>query len=106
MKIPNISNLQSYVLGVLCSEKEISGKSLRKNLESAGCRKSSPAFYQLMSRLESAGMVEGRYRSKTVRGNKVRERVYSITSDGHRVAREAADFGLALNVFLKGAQNA
>ena len=104
MKIPKTTNLQSYVLGALCSESEITGKELRGKLTSAGCRKSSPAFYQLMSRLEEAGLVTGRYRSVEINGNKVRERVYKISSDGQRAAKQAADFGMLLNEFLKGAQ--
>ena len=105
MKIPKITNLQSYVLGVLCSESEISGKQLRGKLISAGCQKSSPAFYQLMSRLEEAGLVSGRYRTVSVRGNKVRERVYEITNGGRRVLQEVADFGSALTGLLGVGKN-
>ena len=70
----------------------ISGRELRAALAKRGVLKSSPAFYQLMSRLEEAGIVSGENESKMAGGYAIKERFYKITSIGKTVAREALAF--------------
>ena len=57
MKLPQITHLQFSVLAFLQGG-ERPGKSVRQQLAERGMRRSGPAFYQLMSRLEDAGLVE------------------------------------------------
>ena len=65
MKIPELSHLQILVLECLGTQKR-PGRELRQLLTQSGTKKSGPAFYQLMARLEEAGLVEGEYSQKIV----------------------------------------
>src|SRR5262245_23184936 len=88
MPVPDLTNLQFLILGELLDH-DRSGRDLRATLEEYGVLKSSPAFYQLMARMEDAKLVEGRYEPKVVEGHTVKERFYRITGSGS-VAWEAA----------------
>ncbi len=57
-----------------------------------GARRTLAAFYQLMARLEESDLVVGRYASKTVRGQSVKERRYAITALGEAAWRELCEF--------------
>jgi DNA-binding PadR family transcriptional regulator len=76
-----MTRLQFQVLAILL-EGEQSGRSLRAKLAEEGERKSGPAFYQMMARLEDAKWVEGWYEQKTVEGQAIKERRYKITGSG------------------------
>ncbi len=91
MKLPNVSILQLVVLTELLSG-ECAGYNLRLRLEREGVRKSGPAFYQLMARLEESKWVEGWYQNKDIDGQVVRERRYRITGGGRPAVREFAAF--------------
>ena len=91
MQLPSLSHLQFAVIDSLISGEKY-GRALREILKEKGVKKSGPAFYQLMSRLEDAGFIEGRYENKMVRGQTVRERVYGITSCGAEAYREVTSF--------------
>ncbi len=56
--LPELSHLQFAVLEVLGAA-QMSGKDLRTGLSELGLKKSGPAFYQMMARLEEAKFVEG-----------------------------------------------
>ena len=101
MRIPEITPLQSFVLGVLCSG-GASGKEIRAKLKGNGCNKSLPSFYQLMSRLEESGCVTGSYELIQISGKKVRERRYKITGQGRRALQQSIDFGARLEAMSKG----
>ena len=81
--LPALTHLQYLVLGVLRSDEQ-PGRVLRQALASYGVRRSGPAFYQLMARIERAGLVEGWYEQVTVGDQAVTERRYRITRDGTR----------------------
>jgi DNA-binding PadR family transcriptional regulator len=81
MRLPDITHLQ-FLLLVALLDGEQSGRNLRGILDREGHRKSAPAFYQLMARLEDANFVKGRYEKKTVAGHVIKERVYTITNAG------------------------
>jgi DNA-binding PadR family transcriptional regulator len=89
--LPAITHLQFLVLGALRSE-EHAGRTLREALASYGVRRTAPAFYQLMSRLESSGLVEGRYEPIIVGDQAVTERRYRITAAGQQAWTRAYEF--------------
>ena len=89
--LPALTHLQFLVLGVLRHEEQ-PGRVLRQALAAYGVRRTAPAFYQLMSRLESAGLVAGRYEQVRVGDQAVTERRYRITAEGNRMWARAQDF--------------
>ena len=91
MAIPDVTHLQFLVLSILGTN-ELPGRTVRKELSNEGAKKTTAAFYQVMSRLEDAGYVRGRYKQKAVHGQKARERWYKITGEGCQVCDEAWDF--------------
>ena len=91
MKIPDLSHLQMLVLECLGTQKH-SGRELRQRLAQSGSKKSGPAFYQLMARLEEAGLVEGEYSQKIVEKQIIKERWYRVTGEGARAARRTLNF--------------
>jgi DNA-binding PadR family transcriptional regulator len=90
-ELPSLSHLQFLVLGVLRSEEQ-AGRTIRRALAAYGVRRSAPAFYQLMARLERAGLVEGWYEQVVVGDQSVTERRYRITEDGSRLWVRARTF--------------
>jgi DNA-binding PadR family transcriptional regulator len=89
--LPSLTHLQYLVLGVLRNDEQ-PGRVLRGALAEFGIRRSAPAFYQLMSRLEKARLVEGWYDQITVHDQAVTERRYRITPEGVRLWRKAQSF--------------
>lgn len=96
MPIPDITNLQFYVLSCLVGD-ELPGRELRARLREEEERKkerSGPSFYMLMARLEKDEFVEGRYERKEVEGYEVKERVYKITAGGIAAYNGFHDFAV------------
>jgi DNA-binding PadR family transcriptional regulator len=91
VKIPSITHLQFSVLAYLQGG-ERSGKSVRGQLGDLGMRRSGPAFYQLMSRLEDAGLVAGRYDQKVIDGQIIKERFYTVSEEGLDAWTSTRDF--------------
>ncbi len=89
--LPALTHLHYLVLGVLRSEEQ-PGRVLRQALATYGVRRSGPAFYQLMARIERAGLVEGWYEQVVVGDQAVTERRYRITRDGTRQWADAHRF--------------
>ena len=79
--IPRLSHLQFAVLEVLGTATK-RGKDLRTSLSELGIKKSGPAFYQMMARLEEAKFVEGWYEQQIIDGQIIKERHYRITGHG------------------------
>ena|SRR5438128_4961858 len=90
-KIPQLTHLQFVVLDVLGTN-EVSGRQLRKRLSERGIKKSGPAFYQLMARLEEAKCVDGRYTQEVIDGQIIKERRYLILGNGIRALRDIRKF--------------
>ena len=65
---------------------------LREVLAGYGIRRTGPAFYQLMARLEKDRLVDGWYEQITVGDQAVTERRYRISADGKRRWNEARAF--------------
>jgi DNA-binding PadR family transcriptional regulator len=93
-RLPDITHLQFLVLEALDAGDQ-AGRDLRRLLEAHGVKNSAPAFYQMMSRLETAGFVAGRYDQKVVAGQHLKERRYEVTRAGRRAVRETRHFYLA-----------
>ena len=91
MGIPQITHLQFSVLAFLQAGEQ-PGKEVRGYLGELGMRRSAPAFYQLMSRLEDAGLVRGRYEQNVIDGQIIKERCYTITDEGREAWRATRDF--------------
>ena len=89
--LPVLTHLQYLVLGVLLVDEQ-PGRVLREALARYGVRRSAPAFYQLMARLEKAKLVEGWYDQIVVHDQAVIERRYRVTADGARLWRKAHGF--------------
>jgi DNA-binding PadR family transcriptional regulator len=89
--LPALTHLQYLVLGVLRQDEQ-PGRVLRLALGHYGVRRSGPAFYQLMARMERARLVEGRYEQIVVGDQAVTERRYRITAAGARLWSEAHHF--------------
>ena len=90
-KLPQLTHLQFLVLGLLrCGEQP--GRVVRDALAAHGVKRTSPAFYQLMARLERDGLIEGWYEQITVRDQAVTERRYKLRPAGARLWTQARDF--------------
>ena len=63
--LPAVTHLQVLVLEAV-KDGDAIGRDLRDTLAAHGVRSSAPAFYQMMGRLEEAGLVEG-WRVQAVR---------------------------------------
>ena len=98
----DLSQLQIAVLGLLLGG-ELKGRDLRAELQIHRRKKSAPAFYQMMSRIEDSGLVKGKYSKRVVGGQQIRERSYRITAAGRRAHDEASAF---LRPFLLSFQGA
>jgi DNA-binding PadR family transcriptional regulator len=80
-RIPEITHLQFLVLGMLRAG-ERPGRLVRRSLARHGIERTGPAFYQMMARLEDAGLVTGEYDQKIVDGQIIKERRYTLTPRG------------------------
>ena len=79
--IPEITHLQFLVLGMLRGGAR-PGRFIRRALARHGVRRTGPAFYQMMARLEDAALVDGEYDQKIVDGQIIKERRYTRTLRG------------------------
>ena len=89
--LPPLSHLQFAVLEVL-GPAVCAGKDLRTRLSERGIKKSGPAFYQMMARLEEAKFVEGSYKQEIIAGQIIKERQYKILADGVRALHRTLTF--------------
>jgi DNA-binding PadR family transcriptional regulator len=91
MKIPDLSHLQFLVLAQLLGN-ERTGRELRTSLKRYRVRQSGPAFYQMMARLENAGLVSGWYTQTIIDGQMIKERHYRVTQTGAVAWRQCRSF--------------
>src|SRR5436305_1577163 len=89
--LPDLTHLQFLVLGVLLAGEQ-PGRTIREAIATFGVRRSGPAFYQMMARLEREDLVEGWYEQIAVGDQKVTERRYRIHPAGSRVWAETRTF--------------
>ena len=91
MPIPSITHQQFLVLSAL-GGRERPGREIREALQRERVRHSLPAFYQMMSRMQDAGLVEARFVRADVEGQAVQERWYKATGAGLKAWAQARDF--------------
>jgi DNA-binding PadR family transcriptional regulator len=91
MPVPDLTHLQFFVLTSLL-DGEQTGRHLREKLAEEGVRRSGPAFYQFMARLEDNRLVKGRYEQKVVEGQIIKERRYELTAAGVRALEQVRKF--------------
>src|SRR5687768_15371466 len=94
-RLPRLTHLQFLVLGLL-RHGEQPGRTIRETLAAHGVKRTAPAFYQLMARLERDGLVEGWYEQITAGDQTVTERRYRIRAQGTKLWAEARDFYAAI----------
>jgi DNA-binding PadR family transcriptional regulator len=94
-RLPTITHLQFLVLGLL-REREQPGRVIRETLAAHGVRRSAPAFYQLMARLERDRLVDGWYEQVSAGDQAVTERRYRLRPAGAKHWAEARDFYTSL----------
>jgi DNA-binding PadR family transcriptional regulator len=92
MPIPRYSHRQWAVLNILRSGGELWGRDLRAALKAEGYGSTNAAFYELMNRLEAAGLVEGRYEGRDVLGQLFKERKYNLTGLGQQAWDDVASY--------------
>ena len=90
-QLPARTHLQFLVLGVLRND-DLPGRTLRDALAGYGIRRTAPAFYQMMARLEKERLVDGHYEQISVGDQAVTERRYLITAQGRKRWSEARAF--------------
>jgi hypothetical protein len=90
-RLPPITHLQFLVLGTLL-EGEQPGRVIREVIAGYGVRRSGPAFYQMMARLERARLVDGWYEQITVGDQAVTEKRYRIRPAGGKLWHETRAF--------------
>ena len=95
--LPAITHLQFLVLGALLPGEQ-AGRSIRKVIAEYGVRRSAPAFYQLMARLERDGLIYGWYEPIVVGDQAVTERRYRIQPAGIKVWERTRAFYEAVTV--------
>ena len=92
-RLPPVTHLQFLVLEALSGDEQ-AGRDLRALLLAYRVKSSAPAFYQMMARLEDAGLVEGWYDSRVVGSQHLKERRYRLTRRGRRAFEETRAFYL------------
>jgi len=90
-RIPRLTHLQFLVLGLL-REGEQPGRVIRDAIAAHGLKRSAPAFYQLMARLERDRLVDGWYEQVAAGDQAVTERRYRLRPAGAKLWTEARDF--------------
>ncbi len=94
-RLPKLTHMQFLVLGLL-REAEQPGRVIRDALAAHGVKRSAPAFYQLMARLERDRLVDGWYEQVTAGDQSVTERRYRLRPAGAKLWTEARDFYTAI----------
>jgi DNA-binding PadR family transcriptional regulator len=89
--MPSLTPLQFLVIGSLLAGEQ-RGSAVRQELARHRVRRTAPAFYQMMARVEDAGWVTGFYRQRVEDGQLLKERWYRITAAGTRAWTETRDF--------------
>ena len=94
MSDSNLSNHQFAILSIIRAS-EVRGKEIRdhlKKLKISKISKSGPAFYQLMSRMEEAGLVSSKFDQRIIDGQIIKEKKYKIKAKGARSLESTIDF--------------
>jgi len=91
MGLPPLTGLQFAVLDALGAQKR-KGRDLRKLLLSNGIEKEGPAFYVMMGRFESSGLVDSSTTDVIIAGKTYREKTYWVTTSGFEAYNLTVEF--------------
>jgi DNA-binding PadR family transcriptional regulator len=80
--LPTTTHQQFAVLDALHDGSEHWGRDVRAAIKKDGYKSTNQSFYELMDRMESGGLVVGKYADRDVLGQMFRERCYQITGAG------------------------
>src|SRR5918993_3145069 len=94
-RLPAVTPMQFLVLGLLKAQEQ-PGRVIREALASYGVKRSAPAFYQLMARLERDRLVDGWYEQVMAGDQSGTERRYRLRPAGLKLWTEARDFYAAI----------
>ena len=93
--LPTLTHLQFLVLDIVAGNAEgISAQQAQDVLSRHGQNHRGPKFYQLMKRLEEAGLIESWYQTFDVAGGDVRRTYYKVTTAGEVAWRVTVQFYL------------
>lgn len=101
-RVPGITHLQYLVLTMLKDGPRL-GRHLRRRLARHGVRRSAPAFYQMMARLEGARFVEADYEQKIIDSQIIKERRYTLTPAGEAALTRTHEFYIETIPLLEAA---
>ncbi|MGE3342026.1 MAG: hypothetical protein AB7L71_01220 [Vicinamibacterales bacterium] len=90
-QLPTLTHLQFVILATLAGG-ELPGRTLRATLGDLGVRRTAPAFYQMMARLERDGLVEGWYEQIDTGQQAHTERRYRATAAGVKACNATRAF--------------
>ncbi len=90
--LPTTTHQQNAVLSALCDGAEHWGRDVRAAIKKDGYKSTNASFYELMDRMEAAGLVEGKYAERDVLGQMFRERCYRITGAGETAWEVAVNY--------------
>src|SRR3954470_15065147 len=93
--IPSTTHQQFAVLSALHDGTEHWGRDVRAALKKDGYTSTNASFYEMMDRMEKAGLVKGEYAERDVLGQMFRERRYQITGTGVAAWDQALDYYLS-----------
>lgn len=88
-----LTAIQFATFTELYPAKEVAGRELRGALKkNHRIKRTSPAFYQMMARLEEAGLVHGWYRQRVADGVAIKERCYRLRGKGMKAWQDTRAF--------------
>ena len=86
---PHYNFSQMATVDIIAKHGQINGVDLRRELAAEGVKKSGPAFFDMMMRLESAGLIRSWHDNETlVKGRRRRTKFYCLEGDGFRALQE------------------
>lgn len=89
--LPQLTHLQFLVLSLIGPRQALGGQ-VRSRMAHDGVRLTAPAFYQLMARLEDAGLVTGQYVRADGANRALRFRAYRVTGAGVTAVNQSREF--------------
>ena len=91
MTFPPLTHLQSLVIKLILSGR-YDAPQIRDGLKAFGASKSCGAFYELMGRMEEAGLIAGSQCRSVRTGELVQRWDYAVTERGRELLRQTARF--------------
>jgi DNA-binding PadR family transcriptional regulator len=91
MPLPKASHTQFLVLDTLLGGDKW-GRDIRVALKAVGYKSTHASFYEMMDRMEQAGLIKSRLEERDVYGQIFREKRYHLTGEGSAALDRVANF--------------